>query len=146
MIWALIILTSIIVAWYWFEGRWDRRLFSSEPGRVCANVHPKEAMAFLDAHQNTQVLDVRSDAEFSGGALPGAIHISIGDQRFLQKAGQLDKQRPVLVYCAGGYRSRKAVEVLKTQGFANIQHIHRGFHSWRLAGLPVEQGKAEGSS
>ena len=143
MIWTLVVLTLIVVGWYWFEGRWDRRLFRSEAGRVCVNVRPQEAMAFLGAHHDTQVLDVRSDAEFSGGALPGALHISIGDEGFLQKTGKLDRQRPVLVYCAGGYRSRKAAEVLKTQGFANIQHLHRGFHSWQIAGLPVVQSKFE---
>ena len=48
------------------------------------------------------------------------------------------KVRPVLVYCAGGYRSRKAVSILRELGFVSIHNLHRGFHSWRLAGLPVE--------
>jgi rhodanese-related sulfurtransferase len=34
------------------------------------------------------------------------------------------------VYCAGGYRSRKAVVQLKQLGFENIQHLHRGYLSW----------------
>jgi rhodanese-related sulfurtransferase len=37
----------------------------------------------------------------------------------------------VLVYCAGGFRSRKAVAKLKELGFKNIQHIHRGYMSWK---------------
>jgi rhodanese-related sulfurtransferase len=36
----------------------------------------------------------------------------------------------VLIYCAGGFRSRKAVVVLKELGFENIQHLHRGYGSW----------------
>jgi len=146
MIWTVVILTLLVVGWYWFEGCWDRRLFRSEVGRVCVNVRPKEAMASLESHPDMQVLDVRSDVEVSGGALPGAIHISIGDAEFLQKVGTLDKEKPVLVYCAGGYRSRKAVEVLKKQGFANIQHLHRGFHSWQFAGLPAVRNKAATST
>ena len=43
----------------------------------------------------------------------------------------LDKKKPVLVYCAGGFRSRKAVLKLKELGFQNIQHIHRGYLSWK---------------
>ena len=139
MLWSLVAIALLVLGWYWLEGRWDRRLFKSEPGRVCVNLHPKEAKAFLDAHLDTQVLDVRSDAEFSGGALPHALQVSIGDTIFDQKVGKLDREKPVLVYCAGGFRSRKAVAVLKTLGFTNIQHLHRGFHSWQLAGLPVEQ-------
>lgn len=135
MIWTLVIVALIVLTWYWYEGRWDRELFKSEPGRVCVNIHPKEAKAFLDAHPDAQVLDVRSDAEFSGGALPNAVHISIGNADFEQKVGRLDKTKPVLVYCAGGFRSRKAAAELKAQSFTNIQHLHRGYHSWRMAGL-----------
>lgn len=133
MTWALLIFALIIIGWYGFEWRWDRGLFATEPGRVCVNVRPKEAKAFMDAHSETQILDVRSVAEFSGGALPGAIHVSIGDSAFQQKLGKLDKDKPVLVYCAGGFRSRKAVAVLKALGFTNIQHLHRGYHSWQMA-------------
>lgn len=133
MIWTLVIVTLIVVGWYWYEGRWDRQLFKAEPGRVCVNVHPQEAKMFLESHPETQVLDVRSDAEFSGGALPDAIQISFGDAEFEQKVGRLDKTKPVLVYCAGGFRSRKAAAVMKVQGFTNIQHLHRGYHSWQMA-------------
>jgi rhodanese-related sulfurtransferase len=146
VIWSLIVIAVIVVGWYWFEGYWDRSLFKAEPGCVCVNVHPQEAKAFLDVHQGTQVLDVRSEGEFGKGALPGALHISIGDAAFEEKIGKLDKETPVLVYCAGGYRSRKAAAVLKKQGFTNIQHLHRGFHSWRLAGLPVKQTGTASSS
>jgi rhodanese-related sulfurtransferase len=133
MIWTLIILVAIVAGWYWFEGRWDRRLFKIQPGCTCVNVRPHEARVYLAAHPETQVLDVRSETEFRGGALPGAIHISIGDAAFEDKVARLDKARPVLVYCAGGFRSRKAVEKLKLMGFSNIQHLHRGYHSWQLA-------------
>jgi rhodanese-related sulfurtransferase len=99
-------------------------------------VRPRDALAFLQAHQDTQLLDVRTDAEFGGGRLPGAIHIPIKDLEL--QLTRLDKDRPVMVYCAGGYRSRKAVEKLKAAGFINIRNLHRGYHSWRLAGLAVE--------
>jgi rhodanese-related sulfurtransferase len=137
MIWTLAIIALVVLGWYGYEGSWDRRLFKAGPGQVCANIHPREAKAFLDAHPDTQVLDVRSAAEFSGGAIPGAIHLSVGDPEFVEKARQLDQSSPVLVYCAGGYRSRKAVARLKTLGFIHLQNLHRGYHSWRLAGLPV---------
>lgn len=50
---------------------------------------------------------------------------------FDSKVSALDKEKPVLVYCAGGFRSRKAVAKLKELGFQNIQHIHRGYMSWK---------------
>jgi rhodanese-related sulfurtransferase len=149
MIWpwviAFALVLLIVAGWFWHEGRWDRRLFGSDTGRTCVNLRAREAKAFLDAHPETQVLDVRSAAEFRGGALPGARHISLGDSEFAEKAGALDRGSPVLVYCAGGYRSRKAVDVLKALGFADIRHLHRGWHSWRLAGLPVTAAKSNSS-
>jgi rhodanese-related sulfurtransferase len=77
------------------------------------------------------VLDVRSKGEFDDGALPKAVNISFGDEGFEAHLGALDKAKPVLVYCAGGFRSRKAVAKLKELGFKNIQHIHRGYMSWK---------------
>ncbi len=131
------IIALVVAGWYWYEARWDGDLFKQEPGRVCANVRPQEAKALLDSEPRVQVLDVRSDAEFRGGALPGAIQISLGDAEFSAKVSRLARSEPVLVYCAGGFRSRKAAAVLKAQGFCNIQHLHRGYYSWKLAGMPV---------
>jgi rhodanese-related sulfurtransferase len=130
MIWSFVILVAVVAGWYLFEGHWDRRLFHAEPGRACVNLKAGEAQAWLRAHPETQVLDVRSTGEFAGGALPKAVNVSLGDPAFEGKVAALDRSRPVLVYCAGGYRSRKAVVKLKQLGFANIQHLHRGYLSW----------------
>jgi rhodanese-related sulfurtransferase len=135
MIWIPVALLVVVAGWYWFEGRWDRRLFKTAAGRTCLNLRPREAKSFLETHPETQILDVRSEAEFSRGALAGATNIPLSNRTFAQKLDSLDRERPVLVYCAGGYRSRKAVETLKAGGFSTIRHLHRGYYSWRLAGL-----------
>lgn len=136
MMWTLITLAVVAALWFWYEGSWDRRLFSAAPGCTCANLNAGQANSWLQAHPETQVLDVRSSGEYADGALPGAVNISIGDPAFETKAGALDKTKPVLVYCAGGYRSRKAVAMLKELGFRNIQHIHRGYMSWKPDAQP----------
>ena len=131
MLWTLLILAALVACWYLFEGSWDRQLFTAAPGHTCANLSGAQAHAWLADHPETQVLDVRSANEFSGGAVPGAVNISLGNDDFRNRVADLDRNKPVLVYCAGGYRSRKAVAVLKELGFANIQHIHRGYMSWK---------------
>jgi len=130
LLWTLVIVALVVAGWYGFEGSWDRRLFTAGPGSVCANLNADQANAWLREHPETQVLDVRSKGEFEGGALPHAVNISIGDEAFDSKVVSLDKDKPVLVYCAGGFRSRQAVARLKQLGFRNIQHIHRGYMSW----------------
>ena len=131
MPWTLLILTALVAGWYVFEGAWDRKLFTPGPGVTCANLHAAEAKAWLCDHPDTQVLDVRSPREFSHGALPGATNIPLGEDTFRAQVGEFDRSKPVLVYCAGGYRSRKAVSVLKEVGFTTIQHLHRGYLSWK---------------
>jgi rhodanese-related sulfurtransferase len=131
MLWTFLIIAAVVGLWYWFEGGWDRSLFKAAPGCVCENLNADQANAWLRDHPETQVLDVRSKGEYDGGALPKAVNISIGDEAFDSRVNTLDKAKPVLVYCAGGFRSRKAVAKLKEFGFQNIQHIHRGYMSWK---------------
>lgn len=131
-----VVFIVVVICWYAFEGNWNRRLFSPEPGRVFENLNASEAAAFLRGHPGTQVLDVRSEGEFARGALPGARNLPLADPDFDEKAGILDRTRPVLVYCAGGFRSRKAVERLKAMGFENIRHLHRGYLSWKPGKSP----------
>lgn len=126
-----VFLIIVCVLWNWYEGRWDRQLFSSSPGRICENLRPSAAANLLRARPETQVLDVRSAAEFALGALPGAINISSGSPSFHREVAKLDRTKPVLVYCAGGFRSRKAVKELRDLGFESIHHLHRGYMSWR---------------
>ncbi|MDP1588563.1 MAG: rhodanese-like domain-containing protein [Prosthecobacter sp.] len=136
MIWTLVIVIAVVGLWYGFEGGWDRSLFKAAPGCVCENLNADQANAWLREHPETQVLDVRSKGEYEGGALPKAVNISIGDPAFDSHVTALDKKKPVLVYCAGGFRSRKAVAKLKGLGFKNIQHIHRGYMSWKPDSQP----------
>lgn len=136
MLWTILFLIAVVGLWYWYEGGWDRQLFKAAPGCVCVNLDAAQANTWLRETPETQVLDVRSPNEFSDGALPNAINISIGDAAFDSKVSALDKTKPVLVYCAGGFRSRKAVAKLKDLGFQNIQHIHRGYMSWKPDSQP----------
>ncbi len=136
LLWILLALAVVAAGWFWFEGTWDRRLFTAGPGRVCCNLSAAEANAWLEQHPETQVLDVRSAREFAGGALPGAVNLSIGEDDFETKVSVLDRNRPVLVYCAGGYRSRRAVEKLKQLDFIHIRHLHRGYMSWKPEDRP----------
>jgi len=131
MIWLFAVVIAIIAASLLFE-RWvDSRLFTAAPGQACANLGAAQAGSWLRDHPETQVLDVRSPAEFAGGALPHAVNIPLDDESFAAKADALDRSRPVLVYCAGGFRSRKAIPELKRLAFKNILHLHRGYLSWR---------------
>ncbi len=61
------------------------------------------------------LLDVRSPSEFRSGGLPGAKNVPV--QSLAGRLGELDKSRPIVVYCASGMRSSRAASLLRGKGF-----------------------------
>jgi rhodanese-related sulfurtransferase len=140
MVWIISgLLLAVVAGWYLYEGVWDRRLFRSAPGNLIQNLYPPQARELLERDPTVQVVDVRAIREFQGGAIPRARNVPMGDPAFRNRLLTLDLTKPVLVYCAGGYRSRKAVAVLRDLGFKSIHHLHRGYMSWQMAGFPTER-------
>jgi phage shock protein E len=79
----------------------------------------EDARALVE--QGAQLLDVRESREFQRSALPGAINIPLS---MIQYAGQrLQRDVPVLVYCATGRRSGIAKLLLEANGFARVHNI-----------------------
>jgi len=131
LLWILVAGAIVAAIWSFYEKSRDRSLFSAPPGSECENLDAARTRDYLARHPGTQILDVRSASEFGGGALPDAFHLSIGDPDFDSKVTSLDRDQPVLVYCAGGVRSRQAVARMKQLGFRQILHLHRGYYSWK---------------
>ena len=77
----------------------------------------------LDQTPQAQVLDVRTPNEWASGKVKNAHLINIQDPDFLQKAGKLDKEKPLFIYCAVGGRSSKAAEMLAKAGFKQIYNL-----------------------
>jgi hydroxyacylglutathione hydrolase len=51
---------------------------------------------------------------------------------------ELPRDRPLIVYCAGGYRSSIAASLLQRQGFTEVSEIAGGITAWEAAHLPTE--------
>lgn len=97
------ILVSILLAMAWML--WRKRGVS------------KEQLAALLA-QGAQVIDVRTSGEFRGGHVAGSKNIPL--ENLQNRAGELDRARPVLLCCASGSRSAMAVSMLKGVGFTEV--------------------------
>jgi hydroxyacylglutathione hydrolase len=76
-----------------------------------------------------QIVDVRGPGEFAGGALPGAVNLPL--PRLRELMSELDPARPVLVNCAGGYRSIAAASLLVANGFADVSDLIGGWNAWQ---------------
>ena len=102
-------------------------------------VTPNDAVLLIN-RSDAIVLDVRDDAEFAGGHLPEATHISLS-----QLAGRLAelekyKAKPVLVHCQAGMRSASACGILRRHEFAQVYNLQGGINAWVEAKLPVVKG------
>lgn len=78
-----------------------------------------------------QLLDVRTPEEVSEGFIKSAKFANLFDANFYQKASaQLDKSKPVYVYCRTSNRSSAAAAILKEKGF-NVYFLEGGYTQWK---------------
>jgi rhodanese-related sulfurtransferase len=85
--------------------------------------------------EGAQLIDVRADHEWEAGHLPGATHIPLAE--LAQRAGEIDKDRPVVVYCRGGSRSEMATTALAEAGY-DAAKLAEGAVGWEEEGLELE--------
>lgn len=97
-------------------------------------VSPEEARA---AAAQAVFVDVREADEWEKGHLPGALFIPRGYLELRIEEKVPDKDRPVVVYCAGGTRSALGARALQDLGYTNVASMRGGFTGWKEAGLPV---------
>jgi glyoxylase-like metal-dependent hydrolase (beta-lactamase superfamily II)/rhodanese-related sulfurtransferase len=76
-----------------------------------------------------QLVDVRTPAEQEGGTLDGARSIPLAELR--HRLTELDLDQPVVVYCAGGYRSSIAASVLRAAGARDVSDVLGGYGACR---------------
>lgn len=83
-----------------------------------------------------QVLDVRTEAEFQVSRIEGALRIDpeLGADAIVPR---LDPGRPLIVYCAVGYRSSEVATRLIKSGTTNVVNIEGSIFAWANAGLPM---------
>lgn len=89
------------------------------------------------AEGNVQLIDVRTLNEFNNGYIANAQLIDFTQSgQFEIAISKLDKERPVMVYCAVGGRSSKAANILQQKGFKQIYDLTGGFNEWKTANKP----------
>jgi rhodanese-related sulfurtransferase len=102
----------------------------SEAGK---EVSRDEAQKLID--EGAQVIDVRADHEWEVGHIAGATHLPLDE--LAERAGEIDKELPVLLYCRGGNRSTMAAAALADAGYDAVK-LSEGIVGWDEAGLPLE--------
>jgi rhodanese-related sulfurtransferase len=81
------------------------------------------------------LVDVRSPREHEQKFISGSISVPLNHLQ--EQLEELPRDRPLLVYCAGGYRSSIAASLLQRHGFGHVSEIAGGITAWEATQLPV---------
>jgi rhodanese-related sulfurtransferase len=96
-----------------------------------------DVAAMLDRSEDFELVDVREESEWNAGRLPRAVHIGKGIIERDIETRIPDLDRPIVLYCGGGYRSALAALNVQKMGYRNVASMDGGFRGWTEAGHRV---------
>lgn len=106
---------------------------AEEQGSEVREVSREEARKMVEG--GAQLVDVRADHEWEAGRISGAAHVPL--PQLPERLGEIDKDRPVVVYCRGGNRSSMATAALTDAGYEAVK-LTEGIVGWEKEDLPME--------
>lgn len=106
---------------------------AEEQGNEIREVSREEARKLVE--EGAQLVDVRADHEWEAGRIAGAIHVPL--PQLPERLGEIEKDRPVVLYCRGGNRSSMATAALSETGYDAVK-LTEGIVGWAGEDLPLE--------
>jgi rhodanese-related sulfurtransferase len=106
--------------------------FGSVPEITTEQLH-----RWLEEGRPVQLVDSRTGLEFGQGSLNGAQHAPVTELPGAIDRLDLDPQRPVVLLCLSGHRSRPGTRLLRARGF-EAYSLEGGIMAWRQAGYLLE--------
>ncbi len=96
--------------------------------RTTGEITPQELKDAMNRGEPISLVDVRESDEYDAGHLPGARLIPLNTLK--DRASEIDRGRPVVVYCRSGGRSSRAASFLKAAGFRSVLNLAGGILAW----------------
>lgn len=98
--------------------------------RLYRNASPADLQAQMEQGASLCVIDVRTQQEWEGGHIEGAVHIPVDDvQKRLHEIPRDGNN--MYVICAAGGRSAAAADFLSNRGYLNVFSVEGGMGQWR---------------
>ena len=106
-------------------------------------IHEVDAAEADSRRGEALFLDVREPEEYEQGAVPDALHIPRGNLETQVEGRVSDHDRPIVVYCASGYRSAIAVSLLRRDGMPKVANLVGGLAGWNAAQLRTVAARSD---
>jgi rhodanese-related sulfurtransferase/glyoxylase-like metal-dependent hydrolase (beta-lactamase superfamily II) len=119
----------------YLSGGMDSLHKSPDPIRRIDRITAVALAELQKASNETVVLDVRSEKEWSAGHIQGSVNLPLNHLR--ERAAELPFDRTIVVHCEAGYRSAIAASILARTGRSKIMDLVGGFKAWTTSQLPV---------
>jgi rhodanese-related sulfurtransferase len=104
-------------------------------GRLYVDISAEDSQRILEGDHGVSetigVIDVRTPKDHAAKRLPGARLVPFEELDTRYRTDIPDTADKVLVYCAGGDRSRLACDFLARQGYTNVYNVREGLQGWR---------------
>ena len=107
-------------------------------GGGATGVSPTETVQLMN-REKAVVVDVCSPEEFAAGHVTGAKSIPLAELEEKLAGAVKNKAVPLVLVCASGMRSRRAVAVAKKLGYEKVYSLSGGMGAWRDANLPIQK-------
>lgn len=107
-------------------------------GGGAAGLTPTEVVQLIN-REKAAVVDVCGPDEFAAGHVTGAKNVPLPELEAKLAGVVKNKNLPLVLVCASGMRSRRAVLIAKKLGYENAHSLTGGMGAWRSANLPVEK-------
>lgn len=107
-------------------------------GGRAGSLNPTQAVQLMN-REKAAVVDVCEPGEFAAGHVVGAKNVPLSQLEAKLPGTVKNKATPVILVCASGMRSNRAVAIAKKLGYENVHSLSGGMGAWRSASLPVEK-------
>ena len=108
-------------------------------GAAASGLSPSEAVLCMN-REKALVIDVCGADEFAAGHVKGALHVPLDELQTRLEGVAKNKSQPLIMVCASGMRSKRALAVAKKLGYEHVYSLQGGLQAWKEANLPTAKG------
>jgi rhodanese-related sulfurtransferase len=113
-------------------------LWPAVQGATAGGLSTANAIQLIN-RERAMVVDVSETEEFAQGHVGGARNVPVGQLEQRLPEVVKNKTLPLILVCANGARSNRALGLAKKLGYEKAQVLAGGLKAWKEANLPVEK-------